>query len=293
MTARPGSAPRTARPGSNAKVLAGGGGPNPGRRYPCLPMNASIRRHASSQASAYCSKRRSKNECGAPGTRGSRARRRSVQALVELLHLVDRDRLVLAAEQPEHRRWIRTRGRAARRCRSARRSGCRRSRQRRRVVGEVGGGQERQKPPRQNPTLTTRPVAGAIAQRGDRCGGVGVYLRDLDLLRRAACTRTPRRAAPARRCGRSSRSRSRDGRPARSARRARSRTVQPADVGQDHDPGAAVLGGLCERGGEARAVRPRSARAARPRRRPRSARATGPLGAPEGAHRMRSTCRGE
>ena len=43
----------------------------------------------------------------------------------------------------------------------------------------------------------------------------------------------------------------RDGRPARTVRRARGERVQPADVGQDHDPGATALGRLRERGREA------------------------------------------
>ena len=61
------------RLGRRAGGGGGGGGPRPRRRsrrsdQPVWrPRKPSIRRQASSQASAYSSKRRSKNECGAPG----------------------------------------------------------------------------------------------------------------------------------------------------------------------------------------------------------------------------------
>ena len=191
-----------------------------------------------------------------------------LECLLELADVLDRDARVGAAHQGEDRRLelVRALGRP----RAGRRGpapAARRSRPRPRARARRRPRATSCRPPKQNPTVKTDVAPSASRSQRDRGGGVGLHALARSSARRAACTRTRRRASRRRPCARSSRSRRRVAALGEAERELLVEAVEPADVGEDHDPGAARAVRRRGEGGEAVAVGAPRARGRRARRR--------------------------
>ena len=205
------------------------------------PRKPSIRRQASSHASAYSSKRRSKNECGAPGyTWISWSRPASVRRASNCSTSLHRNRLVRPAEQAEQRRAD-VSGSLERPVDAEPRPGEHAvEADHGSEVGQVGAGEERLEPAEAEPDRGDGPRARPLAQRGDRGGGVLLDSGDRQLLNVGHVLELLVARAEA-------------GRPAEVVHddrvvaglreplgQLRVERIQPPDVREDHDPALAV-----------------------------------------------------